>query len=89
MQRIEAAWPSGKAKVCKTFYLRFDSGCRLHFFFLKPFLRASGGMAYTADLKSAALTGLRVRIPPRLPIITQNLPLSIREHSSFQPSNEV
>ncbi len=28
---------------------------------------AGGGMVYTADLKSAALTGLRVRVPPRLP----------------------
>src|SRR5690606_30011823 len=33
----------------------------------RGYLRASGGMAYTADLKSAALTGLRVRIPPRPP----------------------
>gem|GEM_PF-4183057 len=25
-----AAWPSGKAKVCKTFIHRFESGRRLH-----------------------------------------------------------
>lgn len=29
---------------------------------------ASGGMVYTADLKSAAREGLRVQVPPRRPI---------------------
>lgn len=73
----------GKAVVCKTMYSRFESGCRLHIYSFGnelpalvsgsaqanpvPDRRASGGMVYTADLKSAALTGLRVRIPPRLP----------------------
>ena len=27
--RIEAAWPSGKARVCKTLIGRFDSDCGL------------------------------------------------------------
>lgn len=49
----------GKAKACKALYSRFESGCRLHFFLREPdagILKpgASGGMAYTADLKSAA-----------------------------------
>ena len=32
---------------------------------------ASGGMAYTTDLKSVARKGLRVQIPPRLPFKTK------------------
>ena len=31
-----AAWPSGKAKVCKTFIHRFESGRRLQFYDKRP-----------------------------------------------------
>jgi hypothetical protein len=36
------------------------------------FLWLSGGMVYTADLKSAALTGLWVRVPPE-PLIKRGI----------------
>ena len=45
-------------------------------------------MVYTADLKSAAFTGLRVRIPPRLPgIIIAMKSISYPIKHQYQPTN--
>ena len=70
-----APWRSGYAEVCKTFYtgsipvgasklLPKRTACGK---ILVLTTRASGGMVYTADLKSVPLTRLWVRVPPRPP----------------------
>ncbi len=57
-----APWRNGYAEVCKTFYTgSIPVGASIN---------TNGRVAelvYAVDLKSAALKGLRVRVPPRPP----------------------
>ena len=55
-----ARYPSRKGAVCKTAMHGCDSHPRLQFLCW----RASGGMAYTKDLKSFGRKAVRVRLPP-------------------------
>lgn len=58
-----ALWRSGYAEVCKT-----SNAGSIPVGASNLFCRASGGTVYTRDLKSLALKGLWVQIPPRPPI---------------------
>jgi hypothetical protein len=58
----KAPWRSGYVAVCKTVYTGSSPVGASNIW-------AGGGMVYTEDLKSSARKGLRVRAPPRLPVI--------------------